>query len=192
MLVHQPGQFISRQLSRGLSKQSRSQAGFTLIELLVVVSISVVLLSTVSAFFMSFIVGSSKAIFEQKAKNDGEHAMERMSFIIRNARKINTGCTAGLTSLELENGDGGITVLGSDNGRIASTSSTTGKIYYLNSDFAALDPANTITFNCYEGENRQNYVEIYFKLKRGTGTTNDRETIIREFRSGVAVRNQKI
>ena len=167
----------------------KTQAGFTLLEFLVVTSISVVLLATVSAFFMTFIVGSTKSAFEQKAKLEGERAMDRMTHLIRNARRINSTCTSGLNSIEFENADGGITTLSASSGRIASTSATTGKVYYLSSDFAALDPADTIIFNCLEGENKQDYVEIYFKLKRGTAGTNNQETIIREFRSGVAVRN---
>lgn len=174
------------------SDRLHSQAGFTLLEFLVVTSISVVLLATVSAFFMTFIVGSTKSAFEQKAKLEGERAMERMTHLVRNARTINSLCMAGLNTIEFENSDGGVTILSAIDGRIASTSATTGKVYYLSSDFAALEPADTIVFNCLEGENKQNYVEIYFKLKRGTGATNDQETIMREFRSGVAVRNQKI
>ncbi len=184
---------MRQHVSQSRFSEYSNQSGFTLIELLVVTTISVILLTTVSSFFMSFVISSAKSNFEQKAKSEGERAIDRMSFIIRNARKINTTCVAGIISgLELENGDGGITILGADNGRIASTSTTTGKIYYLSSDSMALDPANTITFNCYEGENKQNYVEIYFKLKRGEGAGNDSETIIREFRSGVSVRNQNL
>lgn len=187
MATHQ----LSNHDLRRINRASR-QAGFTLLEFLVVTSISVVLLASVSAFFMTFIVGSTKSAFEQKAKSEGERAMERMTYLIRNSRAITSSCLPNQTSIEFENGDGGITILSADDGRIASTSATTGKIYYLSSDFAALDPANTITFNCLEGENKQNYVEIYFKLKRGTGASNNQETIIREFRSGVAVRNQKL
>ncbi len=49
---------------------SQYQAGFTLIELLVVLSITVLLMMTVSIFFMTFVVGNTKAVFEQKLKQD--------------------------------------------------------------------------------------------------------------------------
>lgn len=168
-----------------------TQAGFTLIELLVVLSITVLLMMTVSIFFMTFVVGNTKAVFEQKLKRDGDQAMSQMSTMLRNARSLSSSCTTGLTSITFTGTDNLSTTLTGAAGKIASVSSITTptSTFYLSSDFSALDPANTITFNCYESSNNQKYVEIEFTLKRGSDATNTQTTLLRNFKTGVTLRN---
>jgi prepilin-type N-terminal cleavage/methylation domain-containing protein len=170
---------------------SQSQAGFTLIELLVVLSITVLLMMTVSIFFMTFVVGNTKAVFEQKLKQDGDQAMSQMSTMLRNARSLSSTCTTGLTSITFTGTDNLSTTLTGVTGKIASVSSITTPAtnFYLISDFSALDPANIITFNCYESANAQKYVEIEFTLRRGVDSINSQTTLTRNFKTGVTLRN---
>ena len=168
-----------------------TQAGFTLIELLVVLSITVMLMMTVSIFFMTFVVGNTKAVFEQKLKRDGDQAMSQMSTMLRNARSLSTNCTTGLTSITFTGTDNLSTTLTGTTGKIASVSSITTPAtnFYLISDFSALDPADTIIFNCYESANSQKYIEIEFALRRGNEAENSQTTLVRNFKTGVTLRN---
>ena len=170
---------------------NQPQAGFTLIELLVVLSITVLLMMTVSIFFMTFVVGNTKAVFEQKLKRDGDQAMSQMSTMLRNARSLSSSCLPGLTSITFTGTDNLSTTLTGAAGKIASISSITSPAtnFYLISDFSVLEPENTITFNCYESSNSQKYVEIEFGLKRGLDASNSQTTLVRTFKTGVTLRN---
>lgn len=169
----------------------QSQAGFTLIEMLVVLTITVLLMMTVSIFFMTFVVGNTKAVFEQKLKRDGDQAMTQMTTMLRNARSFSSTCTTELNSISFTGTDNLTTTLTGDNGKIASISGITNPAtnFYLISDFSVLDPPNIMTFNCYESTNGQKYIEIEFTLKRGTETINTQTTVIRNFKTGVTLRN---
>jgi prepilin-type N-terminal cleavage/methylation domain-containing protein len=169
---------------------SRVSTGFTLIELLVVVSITVLLMMTISIFFLTFIVGSTKAVFEQKIKRDGETALEQASTMLRNARFITT-CSTGMTSISFTGRDNLVTTLTGDSNRFASMSAITDPVtpFYLTSDFSNLVPANTVIFDCYLAGNNQHYIEISFTLKKGTSASNDQNTLTRSFKTGVTVRN---
>lgn len=174
-----------------MSRLRRFQAGFTLIEMLVVLTITVMLLMTVSIFFMTFVVGNTKAVFEQKLKRDGDQALAQISTMLRNARSMSTACTTGLTSLTFTGTDNLSTTLTANGGKIASVSSITNPTttFYLTSDFSALEPTDTITFNCYPSTNDQKYLEIEFTLKRGSDTSNSQTTLTRNFKTGVNLRN---
>lgn len=165
-------------------------AGFTMIELLVVVSITVMLMMTVSVFFLTFIVGSNKAAFEQKIKHDGENAMEQVGTMLRNARSIKL-CQVGMTSISFTGPDNLTTILTGDvTGKIASISAITDPTttFFLTSNYSTLTD-NTMHFDCYIGANSQIYVEVVFTLKKGLGATNDQNTISRNFKTGFNLRN---
>jgi len=167
-----------------------ASAGFTMIELLVVVSITVMLMMTVSVFFLTFIVGSNKAAFEQKVKHDGETALDQAATMLRNARSIET-CATNMTSISFTGQDNLTTTLTGASDRVASVSAITtpATTFYLTSDYSLLTPTNSVIFDCYLGTNNQRYVDITFTLKKGTGTNNDQNTISREFKTGVTIRN---
>jgi prepilin-type N-terminal cleavage/methylation domain-containing protein len=168
---------------------ARSEAGFTLIELLVVLSITVVLLMTVSTFFLTFVVSNTKAVFEQKIKRDGEQALGTMSQMLRASHGLISTCGTNLTSLSFLDSDNIPTTLTAQNNRITSTADTTPPAtIYLTSDFSQLSPTNTVTFNCYTN-NDQVYVEISFGLHKGTSNSNDQTTLLRQFQTGVNLRN---
>jgi type II secretory pathway pseudopilin PulG len=168
-----------------------NSGGFTLIEVLVILSISVLMLLMVTSFFMTFIVGNAKAIFEQRLKREGETAINQMASMIRNSRTLVSTCSLGMTSLSFTGIDNLTTTLTGTNGRIASVSAITSPAttFYLTSDFNQLTPVDTITFNCYEAENNQIYIEIDFTLQRGSSTQNDQTTLIRQFKTGLNLRN---
>jgi prepilin-type N-terminal cleavage/methylation domain-containing protein len=166
------------------------RAGFTLIELLVVVTITVFLMLTVSVFFLTFVVGNTKAVFEQKMKRDGEQALSAMSQMLRNSHGLTSTCDLNQTSLSFLGEDDLETTLTALNGRVASQSGITDPVttFYLTSDFSQLDPTDTITFDCYL-TNDQAYVEIDFTLRRGTSSVNDQTTLTRQFKTGINLRN---
>lgn len=167
-----------------------TSAGFTMIELLVVVAITVMLMMTVSVFFLTFIVSSTKASLEQKIKHDGESALDQAVTMLRNARSIET-CQPGMNTISFIGSDNLATTLAGSSGKFASISAITSPAttYYLTSDYSTLEPENQITFNCYTGANQQHYVDINFSLKKGIGVANNASTLIRQFSAGVNLRN---
>ncbi|HCC84386.1 MAG TPA: hypothetical protein DEP87_01780 [Candidatus Pacebacteria bacterium] len=168
-----------------------TNGGFTLVELLVVVTITTIMLLAISSFFLAIVVSNNRSVFEQRLKNDGDRALIQMMQHLRNARSISSTCTTGLTSLSFVGVDNLTTTLTASSGKIASISSITNPTttFYLTSDFSQLSPANTITFDCYTGENDQKYLEISFTLKHGTDAANAQNTLIRSFKTGQTLRN---
>jgi len=174
-------------------------AGFTLIELLVVATLTVLIMLTVSSLFMTFLITSQKASIEQRVKSEGEDALAKIEFILRNSRKLVPGLDGATTcnndpndpmnNLAVEGLDGYITTLQSypiENPKIASHSGAINDYYYLTSDETTL--AN-LEFTCLTGAEDSYYVGVSFDLKIGTGESSDRETAVETFQTGITLRN---
>jgi prepilin-type N-terminal cleavage/methylation domain-containing protein len=176
-----------------------NQAGFTLIELLVVAALTVLIMLTVTSLFMTFLITSQKASIEQKVKSEGETALSKIEFILRNSRKLvpnldgGTTCNndpdAPMSSLAVEGLDGYITTLQTypdEEPKIASHSGAINDYYYLTSDETTL---TNLEFTCLTGAEDSHYVGVSFDLTIGTGISADRETAQETFQTGVTLRN---
>lgn len=176
-----------------------SAAGFTLIELLIVASLTVIIMLTVTSMFLTFLITSQKASIEQRVKSEGESALSTIEFILRNSRQLvpnldgattcNNNANSPMTSLAVKGLDGFITTLQTypaAEPKIASHSSAVNDYYYLTSDETTL---LNLQFVCLTGAENSYYVGVSFDLKIGTGVSNDRETALQNFQTGVTLRN---
>ena len=174
-------------------------AGFTLIELLVVATLTVLIMLTVTSLFMTFLITSQKATIEQRVKSEGEDALSKIEFILRNSRRLVPNLDGGttcnndpnepMTSLAVEGLDGYVTTLQSypvENPQIASHSGAINDYYYLTSDETAL---SNLEFTCLTGAEDSYYVSVSFDLTIGTGQSNNRETAMESFQTGITLRN---
>lgn len=172
----------------------KKQAGFTLLELLIIVSLSVMLMLSSSALFITFLLGNTKVNRMQSIKNEGEYAMAQMEFLLRNSLSLEPNnetfvCQADMESIAVKSIDGGVTTFFAEQDsdlqdKIASNSG----IYLTSGDVTLLDGP---TFDCSESADKSaRYVTISFTLRKGTPTLDEAKDIIeQEFISGVALRN---
>lgn len=169
--------------------------GFTLIELLVVVSLSVMLMLSAAALFLTFLLGNTKVSRSQLVKSEGEYAMAQMEFLLRNATQIlNNGygqiCEAGMPAITFESFDNGVTTLFSEEDpsdtyiKIASNSG----VYLTSGDVQIVEGP---TFDCSESDDKlAQYITIKFTLRKGTPSLDqERDIIEQEFISGVGIRS---
>lgn len=173
--------------------------GFTLIEMMIVAGLSVMVMMTVTTMFLTFIVSSKKSNIKQKVHNEGEEALNKMEFTLRNAQKLVAGLdgvtvcnndnNTPMTNIAVQGLDGYITTLQTyplTNGQIASYSSAVNDYYYLTSDETTL---SNLKFICLTGQENSYYVNVSFDLKIGSGTSSDKDTTIEHFQTGVTLRN---
>lgn len=178
-----------------MNRNIGNQAGFTLVELLVIVTLSVMLMLSSSALFLTFLLGSTKVSRAQIVKNEGEHAMAQMEFLLRNAVQIvdNGGgqiCETGMDAIAFESIDSGVTTLFSEedpsdsNTKIASNSG----FYLTSGDVELVDGP---TFDCSESDDKlAQYIGIRFTLRKGTPSLDEERDIVeQEFISGVGIRS---
>jgi len=171
----------------------RDDNGFTLIELLIVISITVILMLSASVLFMTFLISNSKVSGEQLVKQEGQHALNQMEFLLRNALEIipNSSyqeCESGMSEIRFLSIDGGITSLTKEEvdgkNKIASNSGI-----YLTSN--AVEITNGPTFNCVQDNDQSHpYVDITFTLRKGTpGLDKDRDIVEETFTGSTTIRS---
>lgn len=179
--------------------QLSAKKGFTLIELLVVASLTVMIMLTVTSMFMTFLITSQKASIQQQVKREGENALSKIEFTLRNSRRLvpnldgattcNNDVNNPMSSLAAEGLDGYITTFQaypSEDPKIASHSTAINDYYYLTSDQVTL---SNLEFTCLTGAENAYYVGVSFDLKVGTGEENSRDTAIENFQTGITLRN---
>lgn len=170
-------------------------SGFTMIELLVVVSLSVMLMLATSTLFLTFLLGRTKVTAIKQVKDEGQYAMSRMEFLIRNATEVlpNSqypgGCQLGMESLSIRSVDNGLTTLFAEvdsDGRtkIASNSG----VYLTSGEVELVDGPR---FDCSQPDDATTqHVVVTFTLRRGDAAQDDvRETAESEFKTAVTVRS---
>lgn len=69
-------------------KQRKSLSGFTLIELLVVTTLVVLLMMSVSAMFMTFLVGNAQTNIRRQIKGEGNEIISQIEFLFRGASSV--------------------------------------------------------------------------------------------------------
>ncbi len=185
-------------------KQTNSTHGFTLIEVLVVVSLTVIIMLTASALFMTFLISGAKTNNTQLVKIEGDQALNQMAFLLRNSLQLlpNSAdpaevCETGMREIALESYDGGSTTLSAQNDandnnqtKIASSSGT--KQQFLTS--SAVQIIDGPTFDCaISPDGNPAYVQITFTLRKGTPNLDKaRDVIEQTFTTGVSLRNFKL
>jgi type II secretory pathway pseudopilin PulG len=178
-----------------IKKKNNRQAGFTLVELLVIVTLSVMLMLAASSLFLTFLLGSTKVSRAQIVKNEGEHAMSQMEFLLRNAvQLIDNGdgqiCEIGMDAITFESLDSGVTTLSLEEDpvdNIEKIASNSG-IYLTSGDIIL---SNGPIFDCSESDDKlAQYIGIRFTLRKGTPTLDEERDIVeQEFISGVGIRS---
>lgn len=167
-----------------------------MIELLVVVSLSVMLMLATSALFLSFLLGRTKVTAIKQVKDEGQYAINRMEFLIRNAIEVlpngfyATGCEPDMDIISFRSIDGGVTSFFAEedssdgNTKIASNSG----VYLTSGDVELVDGP---TFDCTQpSDGTSQHVVITFTLRKGTpGVTDAREFAETEFKTAVSVRS---
>jgi len=168
----------------------RNTNAFTLIEVLVVTALTVILMISSTALFLSFMASSSRVNYEQKIKSEGKTILDHVGFLLRNGKKINF-CSENLTQLTITNLDEYETTLLIQNDgtydRIASTSTATDTVYLS----SIATSVNNLEFDCYENNlEKGQYVQVTFDLSLGNTDSNDPfDSYTQTFSQGILLRN---
>jgi type II secretory pathway pseudopilin PulG len=175
------------------SHSHQSQAGFTLIELIIIVSLTIILMLTASALFMTFLISGAKINSTQTVKQEGQYALSQMEFLLRNAVEIlpNTlgdECEADMTEIKLKSFDGGeTTLLIEDDGGVNKIASNSG--VYLTSE--AVEIADDLNFTCTQSNDESHpHINISFTLRKGTpGVDQARDIVEETFSTSTTIRS---
>ncbi len=182
--------------------QRKTHAGYTLIELLVVIALTVLLLIGGTSIFFTTLVGGGKTAAAEYVKQSGQHAMNQITFLIRNSRKLTLNsdlspvvCQTAMSSVGLLNYDTGTTYIkkemdGNGKERIASNSGS-----YLTPDDLTISSGPT--FDCSPssyGTSSWNgaapTVTVRFTLRKGTPSVDKARDIVEiPFESSITLRN---
>lgn len=179
-----------------LKRTTFSQAaGFTMIELLVITSLSVILMLATSTLFISFLMGRTKVSAIKQVKDEGQYALNRMEFLIRNAIEVlpnneyPTGCELDMESFSIRSLDGGITTFFSetdasdDRPKIASNSG----VYLTSGSVQLVDGPR---FDCTEpSDSTLQHVVIRFTLQRGATEIEQQSFARSDFQTSVSIRS---
>lgn len=168
----------------------RIKNGFTLIELLVVTSIVIMLLLTISSMFMTFLISNARTNISRQIKAEGSEMIDRMEFVLRNARSVNQTSGVSITcsqagSVNTVSGTGfNITDV---DGNVINISYAGNRILLagkeLNSTFVV---SSAPTLTCYRDPNNQKTtIGIRFSLTR----TENSSTLQEDFTALAQLRN---
>lgn len=155
----------------------RSHSGFTLVEIMVVVVVLFTVGVTASQLFFSILKGGSKSTILGAVKQNGDYALSVMERMIRNSTAI-TSCD--VTSLTIQNQDGGTTTFTCSGTQISSNSAS------LTSNNVAVSCASL--FNC---QLPQRKITIIFDVSESVAAPKVEETARMNFQTTVTLRNYR-
>lgn len=167
--------------------------GYTLVELVVVIAIVVVLLITATSLFYTTLIGGSKTNSAEAVKQAGQYALNQMSYLVYNSRKLVTNnqsqtCASSMVSLGIENQDLATTIL--------SSQTASGMTRLASNSGVFLTPGNMTvssgpTFDCTIPSNGSApTVTISFTLQKGViGVDKARDIVSIPFTTKVTLRN---
>lgn len=175
-----------------------SKNGFTLIELLVVVSLTVLLMMTAVAVFMSFLISNSKLAALNLVKSEGDYALSQLEFFIRNSIALETTaeiedpCEEAMSAIAVRSMDGGVSVFslepdpGDDNMvKIASSSAT--QTLFLTSSAVEV---GELRFDCTQPDHGGSArVGITLSIDRATDSLDEREMASQVFQTTTTIRS---
>ncbi|MEP7167384.1 MAG: type II secretion system protein [Candidatus Woesebacteria bacterium] len=171
--------------------------GYTLLELLIVIGLTVILLITATSLFFTTFIGGGKTASAEYTKQAGQNALNQMTYLIRNARKLTTNvagqtCAGSMDSIGLINQDGGTTVLQLDSsGKIASNSG----IFLTPTDLSVVNGAFDFTcsptnYGTDQWDGSPPRITISFSLQKGVnGVDKARDIVTIPFQSTITMRN---
>lgn len=172
--------------------------GFTLIELLVVVSLTILLMMTAVAVFMSFLVSNSKLGALNLVKSEGDYALSQLEFFIRNSiglettPEIENTCEAGMAAIAVRSIDGEVTVFSlepdpDDNNLTKVASASAQGVVFLTS--SAVEVGELI-FDCAQSDfGGSTRVNISLTIDRATESEDEREMASQVFQTSTGVRS---
>jgi type II secretory pathway pseudopilin PulG len=163
-------------------KTTTHTKGFTLLETLISIGIISTVGILIAQVFFATTRSNTKTEVLKDVKQNGEHAIEVISRMIRSSINVETTClTTGstLTSLDIRNQDGNITTIGCalDNSvtRVASTSATGVTPEFLTSSNVTLggascvDISQSLSFLCTSYPDQAPKIVVSFRLsQKGT------------------------
>jgi prepilin-type N-terminal cleavage/methylation domain-containing protein len=179
-------------------------SGFTLLELLIVITLVVIVLITATSLFFTTLLGGGKSASAEYAKQSGQNALNQMTYLIRNAKKLSTNaagdtCEAAMDSIGLVNQDGGTSILSLYQNKIASSSGTT----VTTANTAFLTPTDLVivngafdftctptTYGTANWDGSPPRITISFSIQKGTtGVDQARDIVTIPFQSTITMRN---
>lgn len=173
-------------------KNQKTLRAFTLLETLVALSIVGIIAAFSINFLATVIKDGSKATVISEIKQNGNYALEVISFYVRNASSLE-GCTSTYTNgdtLTLKNGTDTIVFTrlpdnGTDlNARIASNSTI-----LTNADKNAGVSVESLSFDCNDPTKKPPIVTITMQLKQSKWVTRQESSATVDFQTDVALRN---
>lgn len=154
--------------------------GTSIIELVVVIGLISLLALAMSAIMLTTIVSSNRVRRLTQIKQAGDHTINQLQTLLRNARYIDI-CDSDLDTLTTVNPDGYTTNILLENSRIASNSGT-----YMTSD--ALTVSN-FAITC-EPVTDPVLIKISFDLTQQTSSGNAKENNLLHFETTTNLRNE--
>ncbi len=174
-----------------------SNQGYTLIELVVVIGLTSVLLITAVSIFFTTLQGGGKTASSEYVKQSGQHAINQITFLIRNAKKLSPNaagdlCVSSMNTLDLLNQDGTGTRLGITDGKF-STSTTK----FLTPDDIVVEASGAPLFSCSPSvygtaawDGSPPTITVSFQMRKGTsGVDKERDIVVIPFQSTITMRN---
>jgi prepilin-type N-terminal cleavage/methylation domain-containing protein len=168
------------------------QAGFTLIETLVSTSLLVLLLMTATTLFMTFLVSNAKTNVRHTIKGEGNFALNRMEYLIRNAESLSgvtcsSGGTTNSTATIQSFGSADMFVLRQPAAQIEYAKTDLSSTEFLTSTSTT---TSSLRFTCYgAAKNGNRRIEITFTLAQDVNSVQTTTPISENFRSVVQIRN---
>ena len=156
--------------------------GFTLIEILVAIGILAIIAVVGSNMFLTILKSTTKTKVLTEVKQEGDFALQVMERMIRNAQKITSDCSEGMTSITIKNPDNEETIFACEADKISSNSAS------LTSDQVV--PV-ACRFDCLIGQEdvMPDQVTIGFSLEQaGTGVRQEEKATV-NFETTVTLRN---
>lgn len=170
-------------------------SGFTLIELLVTTGITAFIILTVSSLFMVFLLSNARTSTRSFVKKEGQYALGRIEFLLRNAKQLETNsdgdiCSDDMRSIAFKSIDDSSAQLGvvldGQTEKIAITSATTDP-QFLTSDGVEL--TDGLRMSCADNNGKKT-IEVQFTLTKLSPTLSDQApSSTEEFRSVIFMRN---
>ena len=166
----------------------RGSAGFTLIELLVVTGITAMIMLTATSMFATFLLSSARTNARRQLQAEGNEAIRRIEFVIRNAASVPT-CTAAddISLSTLNNKTATITWDSGTNSLLLDDDiSVNPAAARITSDSVIVSVLGSSIFTCTTVNSAQ-YVDVSFRLQPAASA--EYSTIAQDFKTTIQIRN---
>lgn len=155
--------------TRTLAEKRKTQSGFSLVEMLFVITLTTVVMVSAAGLFFTTLIGNSRSTVQTSVKNEGDYALGRLEFLIRNGIDIPaaTGCSAGMTKFSIKSADETVTTItnpiNTNGNKQIAIQPAGGAIQYLTSPNV---DAGSLQFDCVQSAEHSTYVKISFIITK--------------------------